>query len=207
MTTPADPEPRHIGAYRALTVLYPQAFRREYRDDLVALFAAQLVAETPTRVWGRAIRDLGVTVPAQHLEAHMSRATDRSGTIAAVALAVAIASLLAALGAGSGGSVAFSIAFLVLALAASLTALWSWRAGRGVLDRVTGPVWWHFLVGGTAGMLALIVAPELIGGGDADLPDGIWYVWFVGALLSIALFAVGALLGLGRLVALRHAHH
>ena len=172
----------------------------------MALFDEQMDAEVPSRIWARTVRDLAVTVPTQHLEARMSHATDRSGRIAAAALAVAVASLLAALGAGRGGSVAATVAFLALALAASLTALWSWRAGRGALDLLAGPVWWHFLVGGAAGMLVLIVAPELMGG-DADLPDGIWYVWFLFALLSMALVAVGAILGLGRLLALRHARH
>lgn len=205
MTASTNRGSRHVSAYRALTRLYPSSFRREYRNDLVALFDEQMGTEAPNRVWARAVRDLAVTVPTQHLEARMSHSTDRTGTTVAMALAVATASLLAGLAISREGNVAVVLAFVALALSASLTALWSWRAGRGGLELRTGPIWWHFMAGGAAGMFLLIVVPELMSGGG-EPPDGLWYLWFLLTLTSMASVGVGALLGLGRLVAaVRHA--
>jgi hypothetical protein len=63
--------PIHVVVYTRLTALYPSAFRDGYRADLVAMFAEQLRDEAPARVWARTLRDLTVTVPAQHLETRM----------------------------------------------------------------------------------------------------------------------------------------
>ncbi|HEX9969540.1 MAG TPA: hypothetical protein VGB03_05320, partial [Acidimicrobiales bacterium] len=90
----------HLGAYRRLTALYPRSFRQEYRADLVALFAAQLGDEPAARVWLRTARDLAVSVPARHLEAHMQNPSPRIVPLAA-GVAAGAAALMALVG-GTG---------------------------------------------------------------------------------------------------------
>ena len=66
---------RQLTIYRALTALYPRSFRDDYREDLAVLFSHQISDEPSVGVWARTIRDLAVTVPTHHLEAHMHRPT------------------------------------------------------------------------------------------------------------------------------------
>jgi hypothetical protein len=67
----------HVALYRHLIALYPHSFRDSYAADLVDLFAEQLRDLPPLRVWLRTVRDLAVTVPTQHLAAHMNRPSPR----------------------------------------------------------------------------------------------------------------------------------
>lgn len=91
--------------------LYPRKIRREYSDDMVALLEAQLRDEAAARVVGRAVVDLFVTVPNNHLEVHMSR---RSTTPAVIAL-FAIGTVVGIIGGAIGLAVA-AAAFAVAAL-------------------------------------------------------------------------------------------
>ena len=80
----------HERLYRNLLLLYPRAFRDEYRDDLLRVFT-ELLAETgPFRTWRRVLVDLVTTVPRQRLEDLMK--TPRSIAAVLVASAAAIAS-------------------------------------------------------------------------------------------------------------------
>ena len=65
---------RHERAFRRLVRLYPAAFRAEYEDQLVGLFADQLrnsqaTARTlaVTRLWAQTLVDLVATAPREHL--------------------------------------------------------------------------------------------------------------------------------------------
>src|SRR5688500_18194733 len=100
--------------------LYPRHFRRDYADDMVALFEEQLRDESAPRVIGRALLDLVITVPIRHLEAHMHRSatTPLVVTFAAVAAAAAV----------FGGPVGVAVAVGLL-----LLAVLTWRRSRPVI--------------------------------------------------------------------------
>lgn len=65
---------RHERAFRRLVCLYPAAFRAEYEDQMVGLFADQLResrasggAGAVTRLWAQVLIDLIATAPREHL--------------------------------------------------------------------------------------------------------------------------------------------
>lgn len=65
---------RHERAFRRLVRLYPAAFRAEYEDQLVGLFADQLRDSQATgrtlavtRLWAQTLVDLVATAPREHL--------------------------------------------------------------------------------------------------------------------------------------------
>ena len=62
-----------VRAYRALLRLYPSRLRAEYGPDMVQLVRDQCADEPAWRVGGRIVVDVALTLPAQHLETHMSR--------------------------------------------------------------------------------------------------------------------------------------
>lgn len=77
---------RHVGIYGALVRLYPAAFRREYRDDLVQVFADLITDEGPARAWRCTTLDLIVTVPRYRLERVMSPRQSTSSLYVIIAL-------------------------------------------------------------------------------------------------------------------------
>lgn len=183
----------HLGAYRRLTILYPGSFRREYRDDLVALFAAQLGDEPAARVWLRNFRDLAVSVPARHLEAHMQSPSPRI-----VPLVAGVAAGAAALMALVGGTGPGTPALVVAAAALAAIAYWSWRDSRPV--EPPGRLWLRLLVAGpvVAGLTtlgSLVPWPEAV-----DLGDNAYWLLVFAFATSIVLFALGVLLGIATAV-------
>jgi hypothetical protein len=62
-----------LRAYRVLVRLYPRQFRDDYGADMVQLLRDQCDGEPALRVFARAAVDLAITIPGQHLEAHMKR--------------------------------------------------------------------------------------------------------------------------------------
>ena len=83
-----------MSAYRALVRLYPRSFREAYAEDLEQLLRDQLRDEPALRVWSRALLDLALTVPAQHLETRMSRVPSqaaRYGALSALAPVAVVA--------------------------------------------------------------------------------------------------------------------
>jgi len=183
----------HIAAYRLLTALYPRRFRDEYRTDLVALFSHQLQDDGPGRVWLRTARDIAVTVPVQHLEAHMNGPSHN--VVTATSGVVAIAAALLGLTMGT----ATSLGLLVLALGAGAIAIWSWKANRPL--RVANSVdstWWKFLIGGVALVMVTFSAMAFPWPDAIDLGDNAY--WLV--VISIT---IGVLLGIGALIHRRSA--
>lgn len=165
------------GAYRLALHLYPRAFRREYGDDMVALFESQRRDEGTLRVVGRTAVDLVSTIPTRHLEAHMSRP---SPTIAVVVLA-ALGVLLAVVG-GTSGVLAAAVTFVVGVLV--------WSRNRPVATPAGGR-WWKLLLSGLGLLAALIVVTTATG----ELPEGGWFVAMFTLLLSLLLIAGGLVLG------------
>jgi hypothetical protein len=182
----------HLALYRHLTRLYPRSFRHNYGEDLLILFATQIKAESPVRVWGRTFRDLAISVPTLRLEAHMNRPSTR--LVSAVSGVVAGTAALLALTIGTGPAMPV---FLVVALLSSATAFWAWQAGQPVrADDAMGKSWWKVLLAGPA-LAALTFAAMTIPWPDAiDLGDNAYWLVVIAFMTSLALVATGLLLGL-----------
>ncbi len=113
----ADPERGFLRAYGALVALYPREFRDEYGADMVQL-ARDACRDDPTwLVAGRVLVDLAVSIPTQHLEAHVHRSP--SHLVPLIYTAVAGAGIVLAL---AGGSNVASLFVGLLALAAAADA-------------------------------------------------------------------------------------
>ena len=74
--------------YRNLLLLYPRAFRIEYREDLIRVFTELLVETGPFRTWRRVLVDLAKTVPPQRLETIMKSPRSRTALLLASAAAI-----------------------------------------------------------------------------------------------------------------------
>lgn len=194
---------RQLTIYRALTGLYPRSFRDDYREDLTILFSHQIKDEPPFGVWTRTIRDLAVTVPTHHLEAHMHRPP----TPVLVGICSVISATATALAVVLGTSApSLSIVFLMVALASGAVGIWAWRAQQPVHDFGSlDTLWWKFLVAGVS-MVAATFAGMAIPWPDAiDLGDNAYWLVVISMMTGIMLSALGLLLGMAALI--RHHHH
>ena len=189
----------HISAYRRLTALYPRRFRDEYQNDLVALFSHQLQDDGPGRVWLRIARDIAVTVPVQHLEAHMQRPSHNFVTAASSVVAIAAALLAITMG------TATSLVLLLVALGSGAIAFWSWKANRPLQIGNIDSAWWKFLVGGVALVLATFSAMAIPWPDAIDLGDNAYWLIVFSVMTGLALGAIGVLLGIGALLRRRPA--
>ena len=181
-------DPLALRAYGALLRLYPRSFRDEYRDDLVQLVRDQCADEPAWRVWGRAAIDLAVTIPTQHLEAHMNRPPDHLVPLLYAAVAAGGA-LLAAVG---GSNVATVVIGVTIALVAGAMAVVAWRRAGPIAHSASGGSWWKLVVAGPCIVATVIVAAGL--GVDA------WILGVVSVFVAFVLTGTGVLLGLARLV-------
>jgi hypothetical protein len=107
--------PAEAALYRALTRLYPKAFRLHYGDDLVMHFADLVERDGSVAAWRRTALDLLVTVPRYRLESVMNT---RRTAATLVALVVALAT--AAVGAFAAGVAPLGLIALVLAAALAI---------------------------------------------------------------------------------------
>jgi hypothetical protein len=181
-----------VRAYRALLVLYPRRFRREFGADMALLFAHQLRDEGAARACGRAALDLVLTVPATHLETTMKNRT--SSFLSLVFGAVAVAALVGALVAGAG--VALSATLVVAGLLAAGLALVVHRRDRPIAGSPGSGGWWKTVAAGGTVLIALIVTVNLTG----EIDDPWWTVLAVTGLVSIAMITAGLVQGLARAV-------
>jgi hypothetical protein len=158
---------------------------------MVVLFREQLRDEPTWRVCGRAVIDLAVSVPIQHVEAHMSRSR--------TSLFVLVVTLVAATAAFAfvEGLLGLAIAFLGVTLAILI-----WRRERPARER-QGVVakWWVFLAGG-AGSLAIVIGAATAMG---ELSQPAWVVTMLGMLGGVTLVGAGVVLGIVRLADRRNA--
>ena len=99
MTTPG----RH-GVYRACVGLYPRAFRRHYREDLVQHFDDLIVDRGRRGAFLRTGLDLVITVPNYRLERIMSPQRSAKTLVVLISLVAAagVASFLTGVGPGPG---------------------------------------------------------------------------------------------------------
>lgn len=194
---------RQLTIYRTLTALYPRSFRDDYREDLAVLFSHQINDGPPLGVWARTIRDLAVTVPAHHLEAHMHRpSTPVLVGICSVTTATATA-LAVALGTGTPS---LSIVFLMVALGAGAVGIWTWKAQQPVHD-VASPdtLWWKFLIAGASMVAATFAGMAIPWPNAVDLGDNAYWLIVISMMTGIMLGAFGLLLGVAVLI--RRHHH
>jgi hypothetical protein len=117
--------PADAALYRALTRLYPKAFRQHYQDDLVLHFADLVERDGPVAAWRHTTLDLLVTVPRYRLEFIMNI---RPTAARWVALIVALATT--AVGALAAGVA--PVALIALVLAAALAIAERSRFARGM---------------------------------------------------------------------------
>jgi len=179
--------PPPLRAYRGLLRLYPRRFREEYGADMVQLLRDQYRDESHARVLGRAFLDLAITIPNQHLEAHMRHAPTSFGPL--LFLAIAVAGLAVAVVGGT--TPAALIVGLVVAAGAGFLAVTAWRHAAPAREADVTSSWWKFLVAGPV-LVALVIAGAGLG----------IEAWFVGVLMvfAAAVFtALGLTLGIAHL--------
>ncbi len=194
---------RQLTIYRALTGLYPRSFRDDYQEDLVVLFSHQITDESPIGVWARTIRDLAVTVPAQHLEAAMHRPP--TPVLVGICSVVAAIALALALVLGTGRP-PVSIVFLIVAVVSGAVGVSAWRAQRPIRD--VGPfdaVWWKFLLAGGSVVAATFAGMAIPWPDAMDLGDNAYWLVVISMMTGFMLGAFGVLLGIAAVV--RHHRH
>ena len=185
--------------YRALMRFYPRRFRDEYGVDMALLFEAQLRDESAGRVWARGLVDLAITVPTQHLEAHVNRPPNP--VIPTVFAAVSIAGLLMT-GLGGTNLGMFGVG-LAIAVVSGVLAVASWRRTRAITAaRPASAHWWKLVAGGGGVFVATIVAVNVSG----EVPEGWWVPMMLTFLAAITTTATGIILGIARLTAHRPGH-
>lgn len=182
-----------VRAYRALLRLYPRRFRDEYGADMALLFADQLRDEPAARVWTRSVIDLALTIPTQHLEAHMNRAP--SALLPVLFTAIGIGGVgIAAVGGSSPGMLAVGLSSAVVALVLAAVA---WRNLRPVGTDDVSAHWWK-LVSGGAVMLAAFAGVTTFTG---ELPEGLWWPMIIILFSALGLIGTGVVLGIAHAAA------
>ena len=183
---------RAVGIYRGLLRVYPRRFRDEYQDDMALLFAEQIRDEPATRVWTRSLIDVAITVPAQHLEAHMNRPPNTTVPVVFAALSVT-GVVVAVLGGSNLGMAGFGLA---VAVVAGVLTIASWRRTRAVTaERPASARWWQVLVGGVGMASTTFVVLNAVG----EVPDGWWVPVMITLLIGIMTTATGLILGVSHL--------
>jgi hypothetical protein len=177
-----------VHAYAALVRLYPRQFRDDYGNAMVALLEEQRADEPIARIAARALIDLAITVPSQHLERAMQRPSNTFVPI--IYAGVALAGLgVAVIGDTQPPRFLVGLAIAVSAIALGLIA---WLRSRPLtipdLDRSTSSQWWVFVLAGPSLAGAVILA--------AGLGVEAWFLGMAMLLLAALLTAVGIVLGL-----------
>lgn len=176
----------HEAVYRALLVLYPRSFRRDYAGPMTQLFADR-VRDVGAKAWLRAVPDLIRTLPTERIEAVMGRL----GPVAPVlALAFAVLGATAiTMGLGVGALPVIAVAVVAI-LFGQRRAFASLGGERAPLRHALLQAWWAPL----AGLLSLGMLVAGIGTVfEAHNLGG----RIVGSSLLLA-FGCGMLLGLMR---------
>jgi hypothetical protein len=182
--------------YRALLLLYPRRFRREYGALMVQLRRDQR-RDRGRRAWLTTFRDLVTTIPARNLEAFMAMSTH--GKLVAAAIATSLGILVFAAVGGAWGAI-----ILMLLLAWILTAV---LRGRGAIP--SRSLWWKLVVAGVSLFaLAFVVfaPPWPQSWRDAVPGDVAWSLGFIAFVVSMVLVTTGLLTGLAQRAGGRHAH-
>jgi hypothetical protein len=179
-------------AYAALVGLYPREFRETYRSDMVRLFRDQCRDEPRSRVCLRTSVDLIVTIPHQHMEAHMNR--NPTPALVLAYLTVALVGIVVAVVGGS--SAPALIVGAVLAATGSGLAIATWRRAAPFRESGLSQQWWKFLVAAPALIGCVIVA--------AGFGVEAWFLGIAVIVAAIGSLAIGLVLAVVRLAGRRH---
>jgi hypothetical protein len=187
--------PKTADVYRRLLSFYPRRFRDEYGIDMALLFNEQLRDEPAGRVWARGLVDLAITIPAQHLEAHMDRPPNP--TVPVVFAAISVSGVVLAIVSGSSlGMVAFALA-LALAVVAGVLAVAAWRHTRAIsAARPATARWWQILLGGVGALATTIVVLNVVG----EVSEGWWWPMMLTLLAGFVTTAAGVILAIAHLI-------
>lgn len=159
---------------------------------MVLLFAEQLRDEPAMRVWARGVIDLAITIPARHLEAHMTRLPNPSVPVLFAALSVAGV----VFGVIAGSNVAMLAVGLSVAAVAGVLAVVAWRHTRAITAaRPATAHWWKFLAGGAGLLVAVIVVTTATG----EVDDSMWWPMMITILCAVVTVAAGVVLGIAHL--------
>jgi hypothetical protein len=183
-------------AYRALLLLYPRRFRREYRDPMLQLYRD--ARRDHSASWLRLAGDVVVSAPVQHKEAFRTMSTQGKLAAAALVVAVAVTAFLAV------GGALFALALLLLL---------AWILVKLLRERDARPspgFWWKLTLGG----VVVFAAGFVIFAGPwpqswRDEVDG-ELAWWSGAFLfatAIVLIVAGLLSGVVQLASRRRLSH
>ena len=178
--------------YRSLLRLYPREFRDEYGADMVQLLRDQCSDEPALLVGARCALDLAITIPTQHLEAHMNRPSTHLIPLLFTALAAG-GLLFAVLG---GSNIAFLVIGLCIAVVAGTIAAVAWRRSGPIGAKLSTDGWWKLVLAGPCIIVAVIVV--------ADFGVEAWEVMMLALLVAFVTTGSGVLLGIARL-AQRHS--
>ena len=182
--------------YRGLLRVYPRRFRDEYGPDMVLLFAEQLRDEPAVRVWARGVIDLAITIPARHLEAHMTRPPNPA--VPALFAAISVAGVL--FGVIAGSNLGMLAAGVSVAAAAAALAVVAWRHTRAITAaRPATAHWWKLLAAGAGVLAAVIVVTTATG----EVDDSMWWPMMITILVALVTLAAGLVLGIAHLTSTR----
>jgi hypothetical protein len=182
-----NPDPVAVRLYGAVTRLYPRRFRDRYGSDMVSLFREQCRDESTWRVLARAVVDLAITIPTQHLETTMRRTS--SPLVPIIYLAVALAGVLLMIVGGS--NVTIAIIGLAIALFAGTIGVIAWRRATPVRETTLTGHWWKFVLAGPCLVALVIIA--------AGQGVEAWELGIATVLTGFVLTAIGVVLGLSHL--------
>ena len=175
-----------LRVYRVAIRLYPRAFRDEYGDDLVQAVRDELHQDRVPTVVARTVIDLALSIPTQHLEAHM-RSSRR--LVALVYAVIAFAGLSLAV---LGGSNAVTLVLgLATAASAGTIAIAGWQRGATSADAGVTAGWWKFLLAGPILIGAVILA--------AGVGVNAWMLGLATVVAALGSMVLGLGLGIARL--------
>jgi hypothetical protein len=120
--------------YRALLLLYPRRFRRDYREPMVQLYRD--ARRNGTASWSRLAGDVVVSAPVQHKEAFRAMSTQGKLITASLVLALAIVAFMAV------GGALFALALMLLL---------AWILARLLRERdaqLSQGFWWKLTLSG-----------------------------------------------------------
>ena len=170
----------------------PATFRDEYGADMVQLLRDQCTDDPAWRVGVRAVVDLAITIPTQHMEAHMNRPSTHLVPLLYTALAVG-GLLFAILGGTNTTIVAIGVC---IAIVAGTIAAITWRRSGPIGGRISTDGWWKLVLAGPCIIVAVIVA--------AGLGVEAWELGMLAVFVAFVITGTGLLLGVAHL-AKRHS--
>jgi hypothetical protein len=182
-------------AYRALMLLYPRQFRRDYRDPMLQLYRD---ARRDRASWPRLAGDVVLSAPARHKEAFRAMSTQGRLLTASLVVSVAIVAFIAV------GGALFALALMLL-LAWILTRLLRER------DTQLSPgFWWKLTLSGVgvfAGAVLFFGGPWPQSWRDAIPGELAWWSGMFIFSTAIVMIVGGLLSGAVQLASRRRLSH